>query len=90
MDELKCNICNELFNETVKIPRLLVSCGHSYCQECLSVPLLKKQQIQCPEDKTSYNVLNVEDLPKNISLLRILSKKKVERARRSQTFNNSM
>jgi hypothetical protein len=79
IDEIKCHICNEQFNDSVKIPRLLISCGHSYCQECLKELFSKgeNKSIICPEDKTSHSLFHIEDLPKNITLLKLVGRKKV-------------
>ena len=78
IEELKCLVCNESFNETLRIPRLLISCGHTYCHECLNILHIKGdlKSIVCPEDKTCYFMNNLEELPKNITLLKMITKKK--------------
>ena len=79
IDDLKCLICNEFFNESTKTPRLLISCGHTYCQECLKYLYEKGENnsILCPEDKTFHNLIQIEELPINITLMKLISKKKV-------------
>ena len=34
-DDLTCGICKELYNENERIPRILITCGHTYCDNCL-------------------------------------------------------
>jgi hypothetical protein len=79
IEDLKCLICNEFFNESTKLPRLLISCGHTYCQECLKNLYEKDENnsIICPEDKSNHNLAQIEELPMNITLLKLISKKKV-------------
>lgn len=35
-DDLVCGLCKEIYNETNKIPRILISCGHTFCHSCLN------------------------------------------------------
>ena len=35
LEEIKCPICSNTFNEKERLPILLPSCGHSYCLSCL-------------------------------------------------------
>lgn len=72
MDNIICLICNEPFDIEKKIPRILTQCGHTYCNECLERQLQKKNHIICIEDKLKYSINNIEDLPKNISLIHLL------------------
>ena len=36
LEEMKCSLCGEQFNEKSKIPMLLPDCGHSYCLQCIA------------------------------------------------------
>ena len=36
LEEMKCSLCGELYNETIRTPMLLPACGHSVCLQCLS------------------------------------------------------
>ena len=36
LEEMKCSLCKELYNETNRTPMLLPACGHSVCLQCLS------------------------------------------------------
>ncbi|XP_046569929.1 uncharacterized protein LOC124278256 [Haliotis rubra] len=47
---LECPVCVEHFNQTDRCPRLLHSCLHAFCTQCLQQLLVKerKGQITCP------------------------------------------
>ena len=67
----ECSICCERFDEQRRCPRLL-SCGHSFCSDCLE-KLLNEKAINCPTCRNAASVLvGVAGLPKNFSLLDIL------------------
>ena len=76
IDDLDCPLCKCLYNMSIKIPRLLYKCGHTYCQDCL-YSRFNEHTIECPDDKEVYtyeNIDRVEDFPKNISLIAIIDK----------------
>jgi translation initiation factor 4A len=68
---IDCIICSESFDESTHCPRLL-SCGHSLCSLCVG-KLIKKRQISCPIDRKVTNAISCDVLPKNYSLLDVLS-----------------
>lgn len=35
LEEIQCPLCEEQFNEKVRVPMLLPDCGHSYCVQCI-------------------------------------------------------
>ena len=35
LEEMKCSLCGELYDETTRCPMLLPACGHSVCLQCL-------------------------------------------------------
>lgn len=71
---LTCKHCKLSFNNTTRTPRILISCGHSFCEKCLR-HLLNNNAIRCPTDNTLYDhIENIENLPKNVSLLEIINK----------------
>lgn len=35
LDEIKCQLCNSIYDEKFKIPVSLPSCGHTYCLQCV-------------------------------------------------------
>lgn len=79
LDELKCSLCKEFYNEKERIPRLLINCGHTFCHICLKSILSNDSghnSFKCPEDETQYsNITKVESLPKNITLIKLISKR---------------
>jgi len=36
IEEIKCSLCSEIYNETDKMPILLPDCGHSFCLTCIN------------------------------------------------------
>ncbi|PIA27692.1 hypothetical protein AQUCO_07600100v1 [Aquilegia coerulea] len=58
--ELRCSLCNTIFQEAVMIP----CCQHSFCEKCIHLVLLEKGR--CP--KCLSTKCRVEDLLPNLSL----------------------
>ncbi|XP_076087700.1 protein meiotic P26-like [Mytilus galloprovincialis] len=54
---LECPICNELFNDTDRHPRVL-PCLHSYCYTCLK-KLIEQSKYTCPLCKSDFFVQNI-------------------------------
>jgi hypothetical protein len=59
---LECSICNNPFDETVRLPRLL-PCGHHFCTACLASWVKRKaaegkHTIACPIDGAESDVKN--------------------------------
>lgn len=54
---LECPICNELFNQTNRHPRVL-PCLHSYCYTCLK-KLIEQSKYACPLCKSDFFVQNI-------------------------------
>jgi hypothetical protein len=70
LNDFCCPLCGNLYNKINNTPRLLVKCGHTFCQNCISQLLLSKEKLKeipfekgekentykfsCPEDKTEY------------------------------------
>ena len=78
---MECDICLTEWDPNKRIPRLL-SCGHTFCQECLIRMLQKskkeKKNFQCPTCNTiQENLTDEKDilkLIKNYNLLQIAEK----------------
>lgn len=68
--ELSCNICEENYDLNTRSP-LILPCGHTFCSICLT-SLSSNPDFLCPEDRSSIS-LPLSALPKNYSLIRILS-----------------
>ncbi|KAF8401070.1 hypothetical protein HHK36_014373 [Tetracentron sinense] len=58
--ELRCPLCNMIFNDAVMIP----CCQHSFCDKCIRLVLVEKTR--CP--KCSSTKCRLEDLLPNVSL----------------------
>lgn len=79
LEDLSCSLCQELFDSGDRCPRML-PCGHTYCQRCVA-GLFSKPPVHCPEDMTPLAASAASDLPKNFSLLRVITKKQEVRTR---------
>lgn len=46
LEEVKCPLCTEFYDEGDKVPILLPDCGHSFCLQCIyeCFILLKEDQ----------------------------------------------
>jgi hypothetical protein len=72
----ECPVCMDTFYEELRVPRLLVSCGHTACEGCLDgmlerVPVANgSKMIDCPMCKTSCRVQRslANSLPKVFAL----------------------
>ncbi|KAF5188900.1 hypothetical protein FRX31_021521 [Thalictrum thalictroides] len=58
--ELRCSLCNTIFQEAV----MITCCQHSFCEKCIQLVLVEKGR--CP--KCSSTKCRVEDLLPNLSL----------------------
>jgi hypothetical protein len=76
---LECSICNNPFDETVRLPRLL-PCGHHFCTACLASwvhrkTVRSKHTIACPIDGAESNVKDgdVTTLATNFGLIPLIA-----------------
>ena len=67
-DLLTCSYCNDRLDERSQV----LPCQHTFCTKCLNIVVEEKGHLQCPECGTDYPELDIENLPKNMLLLRIL------------------
>jgi len=67
---LTCEICFELFDLEIRIPKSLSCCGKSVCRKCLSI-IQQERTYQCPWCKSRGN-LSSENCKTNIQLLNII------------------
>ena len=67
-DLLQCSYCNERLDEQSQV----LPCQHTFCTKCLNIVVGEKGHLQCPECSTDYPELDIDNLPKNMLLLRIL------------------
>ncbi|XP_042232499.1 tripartite motif-containing protein 65-like isoform X1 [Homarus americanus] len=73
-DPRDCTVCFVRFNAGRRCPRILVSCGHSFCSVCIN-EIKKKNNLRCPYCSRQFNMTAVEDLPVNHALLQLLEQK---------------
>jgi hypothetical protein len=73
MNSIKCNLCNQNFNNFEKKPLILPKCGHTFCKTCLEARLKSKERYLCPEDEIEYKkIKEVSNLPTNNIILRLI------------------
>ena len=73
-DETKCPLCNNQYDEEIRVPRILLNCGHTICSLCITSSENSKTSLTCPEDSTQYNDITLSSFPINKALLRLLHK----------------
>jgi hypothetical protein len=63
-----CAICYHGYNNE-KVPIILVTCGHTFCKECLEMIYNQEsKEVICPECKQSTLIDSIKNLPKNRAL----------------------
>ena len=65
-----CYSCKKHFNYGKNTP-LVIHCGHSFCKTCLE-DLHKKRRVKCPKCKYSARYDNVDDIPINHALVKVM------------------
>ena len=74
-DETRCPSCKQFYNEDIRIPRILLNCGHTICSNCISNSINSSSILKCPEDLTEYqNVSALSSFPINKTLMKLLHK----------------
>lgn len=77
-----CSNCQTEFNHSTNVPRILIVCGHTFCEACLRSQADKTpKSLECPDCKVASPVndqLGIEGFPKNLVLLSVPEKKKPE------------
>lgn len=67
---MNCNYCQNQFNQTLNVPRLLIFCGHSLCESCC-IAIHSNNRVQCPECLSNTFIEDINFLPKNLALLKV-------------------
>ena len=68
LDELlECSVCLEQLDQSCKV----LPCQHTFCRRCLKEIVERRKELRCPECRILV-VEDVDDLPANILLVRIL------------------
>ena len=74
-EELTCSICTNKFDQSLRVPRVLPSCGHTLCTCCLKDILQGSFEPRCPWDKTTLpnnEAGSLDPFPINFTLKRML------------------
>ena len=64
---LECAVCLEQLDENCKV----LPCQHTFCRRCLKEVVARRKELRCPECRILVEE-DVDDLPANIMLVRIL------------------
>ena len=92
--KVSCNFCGQQYNLTDRKPRMLITCGHSICQECIENQIEEQEDFRCLEDDKLILVSNtkVSNFPINHELFKIIPQEEnSEHACRSEdSFNSSI
>ena len=67
---MECFNCNHTYDDSQHCPRLLPSCGHSLCEDCLKDNYFQNA-VLCPECKTLNHAPTISSFPKNLALISI-------------------
>lgn len=67
----ECQICFERYNKTNKEPKVL-SCGHTFCKECLIRTIEKVEKINCYFCRAEQTEKEVEKFPPNRTIYDLL------------------
>ena len=65
---MQCKVCNLHFNQFERCPRILLNCGHTTCQACIS-KMLNSSVNACPFCGTPVNARTIDEFPKNLILI---------------------
>lgn len=77
---LDCSVCFERLNETCKV----LPCQHTFCKGCLKAIVATRQELRCPECRCLVTE-NVDKLPGNILLIRLLEGLKHQQTKKYST-----
>jgi len=74
-----CPICQEDYDDSRIIPKILPQCGHSVCANCLKALLEKPQNSKCPYDNTPFpsDKKTVNDFKVNFGLKQLIEEETV-------------
>lgn len=67
-----CSNCLRPYCAATLLPRILITCGHTFCHSCLADQFVNKA-IKCFECDEVCHIDTVEQLPKNQALLKTQS-----------------
>lgn len=71
---MNCQLCGQPFaHQQGHLPRVLVSCGHTVCENCIELHL-DQSQIKCPECTQLSFGSSLTQYPANATLISLLKK----------------
>lgn len=70
---LECSVCLEQLDDTNKV----LPCQHTFCKRCLEEIVSTKHELRCPECRSLVEI-QVDDLPSNLLLIRLLEGMKTQ------------
>ena len=73
-DETRCPLCKQQYDEDIRVPRILLNCGHTICSLCITSSINSSIELKCPEDNTEYKDISLSSFPINKALIRLLQK----------------
>lgn len=65
---MNCFCCRRVFDEATYVPRLLIICGHSLCEQCIA-KAYSSGRVVCPDCQTSNPSGSIQGYPKNLALI---------------------
>jgi len=65
---MNCQNCNRSYNNSNRVPLLLIACGHSLCSNCAELKFTNGELI-CPECLTKNEANSINNFPKNLALI---------------------
>ena len=67
-----CPICFEPYIEIERPPRVLIKCGHTFCDNCIKLIIsIDDISAKCPDCRMYIDTTNLSELPINFSLLQL-------------------
>ena len=90
-DKVKCPICHNSYDSSIRVPKILINCGHTICSVCLNTKIFENEgKITCPEDLILYEDIDSSDFfPTNKSLLQIVDTPPIFQSQSSFTNANT-
>jgi len=75
-EEISCPICYSEFDDVEHIPRVIPSCGHTLCLNCLRIILQNDETKKCPLDQKKFESYQEteENFPINYTVKNIIEK----------------
>ena len=67
-----CKACNKQYNDGINMPRILIACGHTECEDCIQKHL-SLSKIQCAECGKYSKANTPIEFPQNLMLLNMVA-----------------